>query len=52
MRNKITEKIAVIDLLKYLIAVCNYAGKIQRNEDMRKLLAIREDCFSKEIALC
>ena len=39
-------------MIKYLFSNINFAGKISRNEDQRKLDAIIEDLIAPDIANC
>mmetsp|Transcript_79491 Transcript_79491/g.110064 ORF Transcript_79491/g.110064 Transcript_79491/m.110064 type:complete len:85 (+) Transcript_79491:1721-1975(+) len=43
---------SILYILKYLYSNINYAGKVQRAEDQRKLLAVLEDLFTPEIYNC
>jgi hypothetical protein len=46
------EKEETLNMIKYMFTKINYAGKISRLEDERKLQAHVEDIFKKRIAYC
>ena len=52
MQNDIKDKPAVLQMIKHLIANINFASKISRNEDLRKLMAHINDLFSEKLAFC